>query len=74
MDSKQVALLLALLTAATVIFTQVEKTSEISEFESWKLQYGVHFESAFENAYRERIFLENKAKVIAHNADKFKTY
>ncbi len=30
MDSKQVALLLAVLTAATVLFTQVEKTETIS--------------------------------------------
>ena len=74
MDSKQVALLLAVLTAATVLFTQVEKTETISEFEAWKAQYGVKYESAFESAYREKIFLQNKAKVALHNADKFKTY
>lgn len=37
MDSKQVALLLAVLTAATVLFTQVERTPVVSEFEAWKV-------------------------------------
>ena len=74
MDSKQVALLLAVLTAATVLFTQVEKTDTISEFEAWKAEHGVQFESSFESAYREKVFLENKAKIALHNADKFKTY
>jgi len=74
MDSKQVALLLAVLTAATVLFTQVEKTSAISEFEAWKVEFGVKFESAFENAYREKVFLQNKAKIAIHNSDKTQTY
>jgi C1A family cysteine protease len=74
MDSKQVALLLAVLTAATVLFTQVEKTSTISEFEAWKVQFGVKYESAFESAYREKIFLQNKAKIEIHNAQKSMTY
>jgi len=74
MDSKQVALLLAVITAATVLFAQVDRTPAISEFEAWKAEYGVNFESAFENAYRERVFLENKAKIAIHNADKTQTY
>lgn len=28
----------------------------------------------FEEAYRERIFLENLAKVELHNSNKFRTY
>ena len=74
MDSKQVALLLAVLTAATVLFAQVERTSVVSEFEAWKVEYGVKYESAFENAYREKVFLENQAKVVLHNTGKFNTY
>ena len=52
MDSKQVALLLAVITAASVIFTQVDLKPQVSEFESWKSQHGISFESAFENSYR----------------------
>lgn len=74
MDSKQIALLLAVITAASVLFTQVDRTSAVSDFEAWKSHHGIKYESAFENAYREKVFLENKVKVELHNADKFKTY
>jgi C1A family cysteine protease len=74
MSSKQVALLLALVTVASVIFTQVNLKPEANQFESWKAKHGITFESAFENAYRERIFLENLALIELHNADKTRTY
>jgi len=74
MDSKQVALLLAVISVASVLFTQVDRNTSVSEFEAWKSQHGVSFESAFENAYREKIFLQNQAKVVVHNGDKFRTY
>mgnify|MGYP000853958576 CR=1 FL=1 len=73
MDSKQVALLLAVIAAASVLFAQTERNT-VSEFESWKAKFGVKFESEFESAYREKIFLENKAKIALHNADKYRTY
>ena len=74
MDSKHIALLLAVITAASVLFTQVDRNSVVSEFEAWKAHHGIKYESAFENAYREKVFLENKLKVELHNADKYKTY
>lgn len=73
MDSKHLALLLAVLTAASVLFTQVDKAST-SDFEAWKAQHSIKFETEFENSYRERIFLQNQAKMAAHNADKSKTF
>jgi C1A family cysteine protease len=51
-----------------------QSTSTISEFESWKAKFGVTFSSEFENTYRERIFLENLAKINTHNAKESKTY
>ena len=74
MDSKQVALLLAVITAASVLFTQVDRTPMISDFEAWKSVHGIKYESTFENAYREKVFLESKLKAELHNADKFNTY
>lgn len=74
MESKHIALLLAVITAASVLFTQTERNPIASEFEAWKAKHGVAFESAFENAYREKIFLENKMKMELHNANKYKTY
>lgn len=74
MDSKHIALLLAVITAASVIFTQVDRNSAVSEFEAWKAHHSIKYSSSFENAYREKVFLENKLKAELHNADKFKTY
>jgi C1A family cysteine protease len=74
MDSKQLALLLAVITAASVLFTQVDRTPMISDFEAWKSVHGIKYESTFENAYREKVFLESKLKAELHNADKFNTY
>ena len=51
-----------------------ESTATASPFEAWKLKHGVTYASQFEEAYRERIFLENLAKIEAHNADKTQTY
>lgn len=74
MDSKQIALLLAVISVASVIFTQVDMKPEASPFEQWKATHKVTFESEFENTYRERLFLKNLAKIALHNADKSRTY
>ncbi len=65
MDSKLVAILIALLGAVSVLYTQNQ--TEVTSFESWMTQYNVKYESMFEKAYRERIFLENLAKIELHN-------
>jgi len=73
MDSKTVALLLALLGAATIFLAQ-QAPSKRSVFESWKANHTIYFTSETENIYREKIFHENLAKIEAHNAQKDKTY
>lgn len=73
MNGKQLAVLLAFVGAAVMLLNH-QNTTPVSEFESWKSTYGISFDSHFENAYRERIFLENLAKINAHNAQNSRTY
>jgi hypothetical protein len=73
MNGQQLAVLLALIGAATVLLGY-QSTSTISEFEAWKSTHGFHFASEFENTYRERIFMANLAKINAHNAKGTETY
>jgi len=73
MNGKQVVVLLAL--AATLAFVLNQNSaSRAPEFEAWKTKFSVKFNSEMENAYREKIFLENLAKMHAHNSDEFRTY
>lgn len=67
MNSKLVAVLIAILSTASVLYTQYEAKPEVSSFESWMTQHGVKYDSMFEKAYRERVFLENLAKIELHN-------
>ena len=73
MNGKQLAVLIAFIGAATLLLSQ-QQGSKVSHFESWKARHGVEYASQFENAYRERVFLENLAKVEAHNAQNDQTY
>ena len=70
MNGKQIAILLAIVSAAAVLFTQVQPQSETMDFQSWKSAYGVKYESMFEESYREKIFLQNVAKITLHNNNK----
>jgi C1A family cysteine protease len=74
MDSKLIAILIALMGAASVMFTQFDAQPEVTAFESWMTQHNVKYESMFEKAYRERVFLENLAKIELHNSEKTHTY
>lgn len=58
--------------AASVLYTQTKP--EVSAFEKWQVEHNVKYDSMFEKAYRERIFLENLAKVELHNSESFHTY
>ena len=40
----------------------------------WKTIHNIQFESAFENTYREKVFLENLAKITFHNQQNSKSY
>jgi hypothetical protein len=74
MDAKQLAVLIAIIGAASVLFAQYDNKTIVSEFESWKAAHGMKFESKFEEVYRERIFLENLAKINQHNTNEHRTY
>jgi hypothetical protein len=47
MDSKLIAILIALLSVASVMYTQQEAKPEISAFESWQAEYNVKYDSMF---------------------------
>ena len=74
MNAKTITALLAVVGAVSVLLTQVQPDMNRSEFAVWKAKYNIHFESQFEEAYRERVFLENLAKVNEHNAKNDVTY
>jgi len=74
MDSKLIAILIALLSVASVMYTQQESKPEISAFESWQVEYNVKYDSMFEKAYRERVFLENLAQIELHNKSPAHSY
>jgi C1A family cysteine protease len=73
MNGKQLAVILAIIGAAAVLLNH-QSTSKPSEFEAWKAKHGISFASEFENTYRERIFLENLAKIATHNNNEYRTY
>ena len=74
MDTKTLTLILAVLGAAAVLYAQPQPQADLTDFQSWKTQYGVKYDSMFEEAYRERVFLENIAKINLHNANEHNTY
>ena len=74
MDGKQIAVLLAVVSAAALLFTQVQPQAEGTDFQTWKSTYGVKYESMFEESYREKVFLENLAQIKLHNKNSQATY
>jgi C1A family cysteine protease len=74
MNAKTLAVLLAVMGAVSVLYNQTQTETTLTEFQSWKNKYNVKFESMFEEAYRERIFMENLAKINLHNANEHKSY
>jgi len=58
---------LAIASLAAVFLHETSINSTETEFQKFKRQYGLKFESAFEESFRERIFNENIAKINAHN-------
>lgn len=64
-----------MLGALSVLYNQQTKTEPtLTQFQTWKSKFSMKFDSMFEEAYRERVFLENVEKINAHNANKHKTY
>jgi cathepsin L len=73
MNSKPLKVVIALLLVASLLVSY-HNTPNPFEFQTWKDQFAVKFTSEFENTYRERIFLENLAKINTHNANPDRTY
>ncbi len=57
MDAKTIAFLLAIMGAVSVLYNQAKPEPTLTQFQTWKSKYSVKFDSQFEEAYRERIFL-----------------
>lgn len=74
MDTKILALVLVLLGTASVLYTSYDSKSSVSAFAQWKSKYNVNYNSVFEEAYREKVFLENLAKIELHNSQTYQTY
>ncbi len=71
---KTAAILLAIASIVGLLLTNVERDHKEMTFEQFKAEYGLKFDSMFEESYRERVFLENVAKINAHNAKEGETY
>ena len=74
MNGKALAALLAILGLLAAMIGQTQTQSEVSDFASWKAKFNMKFDSQFEEAYRERIFLENLKKIETHNLNEHRTY
>jgi hypothetical protein len=49
--------LLALVAASSYFAFNDFQKKPLAEFEEWKINFNVKYESEFENAYREKVFL-----------------
>ena len=74
MNKKVLATLLALIGVISVFVGQTQTNNSVTDFQSWKSKYNMKFESQFEEAYRERVFMENLAKINLHNMNEHRTY
>jgi hypothetical protein len=62
-----IAVILALTSLLAFVLHGNQSKSAIS-FSQYKSDFGLNFESMFEEKYREKVFAENVAKIEAHNA------
>ena len=71
MESKNLAvLIIAIVGVISVLYCQKNVETKLLSFENWINWYNVKYDSMFERAYRERIFLENLAEIEFHNKGK----
>jgi C1A family cysteine protease len=73
MAKTEVGILLAIIAVAALLFNQHAAPAQ-NDFQLWKQEFGMKYDSMFEEAYRERVFLENLAKIRLHNSNEFRTY
>lgn len=57
MDAKTIALLLAIMGTISVLYNQTQAEPQLTQFQIWKKNFSVKYDSIFEEAYRERVFL-----------------
>ena len=69
MNTKALLLVLVAVGAISMVYFQNESQLSTSVFQNWKAKYGIKFESAMEEKYRESIFLKNLEEIEAHNAN-----
>ena len=74
MNGKALAAIFAILGLVSVLIGQGNTSNQATDFQAWKQKYNMKFESQFEEAYRERVFLENLEKMNTHNLNEHRTY
>ena len=63
MNGKALAAILTVVGIITAIIGGGQTQPELSQFQTWKSKFNMKFDSLFEESYREKIFLENIAKI-----------
>lgn len=71
---KKIALALAVLLTVGLSVWAAAAGQQQSDFSAWKREFNMRFESAFEEAYREKIFQANLEAIELHNADPDRSY
>ena len=73
-ELKIILLVLGLISLHSLYFMKNETSIQNDEFQIWKKDYLISYESDFENAYRRSIYFENKEKVMKHNQNSGSEY
>lgn len=71
---KKVIFLLATLALASIAYIQRQASNQDYEFDQFKSTFKKDYHRPGEEEYRRIIFLQNKAKINAHNSDPTQTY
>ena len=66
----KIGFIFALASLSLIIFQHNSRQKELAEYEQWKHKFNINYESAFEDLYRQTLFLKKKAFVELHNQNK----
>jgi len=69
MSSKHIVAIVALIAVAAVLLGR-QSEKKHSDFESWKAQHSISYDSEIENTYRMGVFLKNLQEIESHNSNK----
>lgn len=64
----QVAVMLGILTTILYVRDETPK-AELPEFTQWKALHAKSYDTPRENSYRQSIYLQNKQKILDHDAE-----